>query len=319
MFRRRQNPAQSPRRAVLHVGTMKTGTSSIQKVLSDQGEPLAEAGWRYLGGPIRRPEALEAALAKAGPDESVIVVDEGWWHFGSTGRVHLAEMAELLKDYEITVVVYFRRPDQYVEAWFSQGLKNGKGAALLDTFLSHPFVNRPTERDPADGPYAGVNLRMLGRLNNLTRTFPDARLVLRPYERKVLANGDVVTDFLKLLDLDPRKFRSPGGTTKENVTPDASDLLLVSLLRKKYNVPEPTLREILALPRREGGGRLLTFDEASGINEAMKPNFRKVQAKYGGGVGSEFFADWSLDPATYRVSPMREAYDRELGARPDRP
>ena len=39
---------------LLHVGTVKTGSTSLQAYLSQHQQVLAEAGWRYLSAPGRR-------------------------------------------------------------------------------------------------------------------------------------------------------------------------------------------------------------------------------------------------------------------------
>lgn len=298
---------------------MKTGTSSIQAALAGNPDILERAGMRYLGWPLRRPEDVEARLKDVAPDVGAIVVDEGWWHFARSRRLDLPAIAQLFREFDVTIVVYLRRPDQYVEAWFSQGLKRGTGGVRVADFLSAPFVNRVNSdaSTPDAGPYDGLNLRILGTLNFLSRKFPDARIVVRPYERQSLIDNDVVHDFLDVVGLDPGSYRELVSAAEANVTQDGSDLLLVSLLRQRYGVPESLLGEVLNLPRRQDAARILTFEEASGINEALKPVFRTVQETWGGGVTDDFFADWTLDADTYRVSPLREVYDRALATTPE--
>ncbi|GAB2468117.1 hypothetical protein GCM10027265_16850 [Jatrophihabitans fulvus] len=288
---------------------MKTGTTSIQATLAGNAAVLHDAGWHYLGWPIRRLDRISQRLAQGPDGANVVVVDEGWWHWAPGKRVDLPGIAALLHDFDITVVVYFRRPDQYVEAWYSQGLKYGRGAVRVADFLRAGTVNAPAPEVPGN-PYAGINLRVLSTMKLLVKAFPGAEIVVRPYERRQLLGDSAVTDFLELLDLDAGTLDALVHPEQNNVTPDAADLLLISVLRQKYAVPEDLLGVMLELPKRPSTGRILTLDEAVGINDAMRPVFRKVQQTWGGGATDDFFLDWTINPTSYVTSPLRALHDQ---------
>ena len=47
---------------------------------------------------------------------SVIISDEGLWHFMGTSRVDIHAFASALADYDTTVIVNFRRPEEFLES-----------------------------------------------------------------------------------------------------------------------------------------------------------------------------------------------------------
>lgn len=315
-------------RAVLHVGTMKTGTSTLQATLMRNQQYLGDANWRYLGWPMRTSQRIGAQLSTADPGVNIIVSDEGLWHFCGTKRSDTRAIAKLLSDYEITVVVYFRRPDEYVEAWFSQGLKKGSGATSIVSFLSSGFVNStPYEPGPDGEPptfdtpefLAAIDLSILKRLAYFGDVFPDAEIVVRPYEKDQLAEGDIVSDFFDAAGLGASMSKDEIVRPRdENVSPSADTVLFTSLLRHEYGVPEDVLETFLKThspPLMRTGKRkrrILRLHEAEAINASMRPVFREVQATWGGGASDEFFLNWEIDSATFLQSKLRDTYDEHI-------
>lgn len=286
---------------------MKTGTTSIQAALDANPDLLAEHQLKYLGWPMRHPRLMQRAMAKGSPELGPIISDEGLWHHCASERSPTRKIAELFEGYDQTVIVYFRRPSEYVESWFLQGLKRGTGQQTLDEFMAARHVNRP------DVP--GVNLRVLGKLDFITRTFPHARIVVRPFETSQMVGGDAVHDFFNVLGFPAPEVSGDEEAARENVSPDPTDLLLVNLLRRRLGAPEEVLAELLALPARAGRRRFLTYAEATSINEAMRPVFREVQERWGGGSTPDFFENWDIDEASYTVSPVRAFYDSAVVGR----
>lgn len=316
--------------AVVHIGTMKTGTSTLQSTLAANTSLLAEHGYRYAGWPMRTSARLAARLAEPDSAPNVVISDEGLWHFCGSERSDTEQIASLLESYDVTLVVYFRRPDEYVESWFSQGLKTGLGSPDLTTFLGSGFVNsrpfRPAESDEPpglDNPSFRelIDLAIESKLDYFRSVFPEARFLVRPYERAQLLNGDIVDDFFATVGLCPpehadRLIRR----NDENVSPGADTVLFANLLRRRYDVPDDLLEQFLrshSPPAIRLGvrRRILTATEAQTINEVMRPVFERVQSAWGGGDGDDFFRDWTVDPSTHQVSDVREAYDRALATR----
>lgn len=308
---------------------MKTGTSTLQQTLARNQALLDALGQRYFGWPMRTSQKIEEQIHAAGSDRDIIISDEGLWHFCGTSKSDTKRIAEVLTSYETTIIVYFRRPDEFVESWFSQGLKNGLGSPDLISFLGSGFVNsapyrRPNAGDPvgmqSPGFLANIDLRILDKLSYFEATFPDANVVVRPYERAQLRDGDIVADFFDAIGLDPSTAGVPlERAANENVSPSADTVLFASLLRQRFDVPDDVLQMFLrshSPPKMRASDkrRILRYDEASAINASMRPVYRDIQSKWGGGASPDFFVDWELDETAFHESSFRDLYDEYVPA-----
>ena len=133
------------RRLILHAGTPKTGTSSLQHCLGTQRRELAKAGWWYpapsdtpepkhqqVNSLLRRGETdafvryIEGALADM-PDHAhtIMLTTEGvfnhWWDYAPEAKAVLRLLAAMF-DFELCV--WFRSPDDFAAALYAQYLRN---------------------------------------------------------------------------------------------------------------------------------------------------------------------------------------------------
>ena len=132
------------RRMILHGGTPKTGTSSLQWCLGANREALAEEGWWYpppsldipkhqhLVGLLRDAdeeafvEYIETALAGM-PDHAhtILFTTEGifnhWWDYPHRAKGLLRHLAALF-DFELCL--WFRPPEDFAVAYYMQNLRN---------------------------------------------------------------------------------------------------------------------------------------------------------------------------------------------------
>lgn len=154
-------------RLILHAGTAKTGTSSLQAVLHANQSALREQGVCYpdpqswLGGAnvahhgfahvvsrtrrvdVRQAQRLVADLQReVGEHETVILSSEviyrlpggaGQWNrmgprtYWRARLAYLDRLATLLGDFQVEVVLFFRRPDTFAEALYSEYVLNTLG------------------------------------------------------------------------------------------------------------------------------------------------------------------------------------------------
>lgn len=299
------------RKVILHIGTMKTGTSSIQATLAQSPLWLAKRGWAFYRGAQRTSERIARRLETIRDDRNLIISDEGLWHFANSDRSDTAEIGRVLRDCDVTVLAYFRRPDEFLESWFTQGLKNGKGEASFERFLQEPFTR------------GGCDFH--GRLQKFVDLFGKDAIRIAPYEKAQLAQGDVVTDFLVRTGLaaadDTHQSLMESGLKyppKQNISPEANVILLVSLLRKLGRLPEDGLKHVLkAIPlfadtpedASVAAGRILLPGEVTSVNARYLPVFRKLQAEFGGGASPDFFVDWAVKADGVGTSVVRGLYD----------
>lgn len=201
---------------VLHIGTHKTGTSSLQAFLAANSEQLLARGVRYIeaGRPSRLAHHMLAwsvrgrrntdisiwdgvrAEIKDNPDTTNVLSTEGFW-FEDPARIR-----ELL-DYDgpIKVVAYLRRQDQFLQSLYKQTVADGRKKDF-DTWLSDV---------PHRGDYAAV-------VNAWAGAFGAEAIVLRPYQRDG-ENVDSVADFLSLLGIDKATVPDNRSNTTYNPSP----------------------------------------------------------------------------------------------------
>ena len=254
-------------RLILHIGMPKTGTTAIQTALEDQRDRLRAQGilyptglsprgaqFRFLLRAIAVAGAWELALPGGfrgrgpetqaeldGIDESLdrqaegmdamVVSSETMWNFATNGHARhaLASYAARFAD-DVTLVAYLRRQDLHVTSGYAQYVQGN------DHGRSAP---KPGERRPRQYRYHDV-------LAEWREAFPQARFVVRPYERGQLVDGDAVADFARHtgLPIDP----APPGM-RPNQTLDATSIAFLDRLNDR--VPK------LAAPRTLHPGRVM--------------------------------------------------------------
>ena len=299
------------RKAILHIGTMKTGTTSVQTALKINPRWLAQQGYSYLDWPLRTSELLEKRIRAVPSERNIIISDEGLWHFAFSGRSDTAAIAKCLADFKVTVLVYLRRPDEFLEAWFSQGLKSGTGGSRVADFLSSGFVQ--------------TGSAFKTRLDAFAALFGKEAIQVCPYEKKQMPQGDIVLDFLQKTGLAPvgsdYKSLTAAGfeavATRSNVSPDPDALLLISIMRRfaptdQVAIAEITASLVNAAKRAEQSShkRLLQRDEVDLIIAQTRPELHKIQQDYGGGGGPDFFLDWPTPETPHEVCALRSIYDQ---------
>lgn len=284
-------------RCILHVGTMKTGTSTIQQWLSDNRKPLAEVGWTYAGWPCRGSERIQRIVSGLEPDQNLIISDEGLWHF-SQSKSKTDEIAQILSQFDVTVVLYIRRPDHFLESWFKQGLKFGNGAVDIPTFLASPQVQpEGFER----------------RLRRFQRLFGKGNILVAPYERAQMRNSSIVEDFISRTGLPVTEaFRS--SAKDSNVSPSAEVMLIAGLARLGLSCDQKVIDGLLQSPPVANLAKmrtsLFTPAEAAKIRDAYRPLYRRIQKQFGTGAGPDFILNWGDREIPLPVSPFREIYEQ---------
>ncbi len=218
---------------VLHIGTPKTGTTSIQKFFFDHAIRLREIGVDYptnteflwgwghhpLGAVLSTPyprwvdtsfdlpaPLVYQALCRAvedSPCDRIVVSTE---QLSLADRLH--ELPDLLSGINIRVVCYLRWQVNYLESWWRQSVMTGGGYSQLTRDGFEEFAARwlPT-------------LDHLQRGKQLEELFGRENLDLRIYDRSCLKNGDIVDDFAEVVGLsgeDLDDLRRGNETVLEN-------------------------------------------------------------------------------------------------------
>jgi hypothetical protein len=248
-------PPTEPLDLVLHIGSGKTGTSSLQLFLHRNRERLAELGHLYpetpgrtrhtrLGLYIQSDEGLDTRPSwereRSSPAEfretfrqrlfaeinesglsRVLFSDEAL--YGSPDRA-LERLHEFVSEVasSLRVVVYLRRQDDHLVSRYQQVVKVGETRRLDER-------TREMDFSKTYGYYA--------RLQKLKRVLQPDEIVVRRFERESFTDGSIYQDFLDAAGIDVR----------------ADDLEQVEPINESLDVEAVEFLRILNIYRAENG------------------------------------------------------------------
>ena len=282
-----------PLRLILHIGSAKSGSSAIQWFLRDNHKGM-------LGNGVLTPDK---ALDMVGPMEAeqifffeqmntadnaeqkitqrltslrqymlkqrlhtLIVSAENLLERGPRLADPLARAAVMFDD--VRIICYVRRQDDFlISAWQQWFLKE---FASLHAFLT-----------VTAGVYADWN----SWLRPWEDAFGTERITVRPFQRDRLTNGDVVTDFLKVMDVPHANTASLSGLSNRSFDEHLGDL--AHRIRDEFDsihdnrFYDTMLRTIGEQAyKSQRGSHLLTVDERIALvsryaegNEALKHRY----------------------------------------------
>jgi len=270
---------------VLHIGSGKTGTSTIQRVLRRNGDLLSEAGHLYprtpgvarhtkLGLFVRPddelvchadwltgqydvpPAAFRARfrrrllreIARSGPSR-VVFSDEGLFSVGDRTIRRMRRFTNAIGR-DVRLVVYLRRQDDHLVSRYQQVVKMGE-IAPLTTWMQQDWV----------GTY-DYHLRLRS-----WQALEPAAFVVRRFERERMVGGSLVSDFLAAADIPlPEDRLTHTEARNESLGAEAIELLrILNLHRVEHEGAQPGLfgnhHHVVRL-RQEPTGPVLTLPDA---------------------------------------------------------
>jgi hypothetical protein len=292
----------------LHIGSEKTGTTSVQRFLRANRDllarhailfPRAPGEENHMGlavaaqtdfGPLRRkifhvhtwPEVEEfrAALKRNLQDElrardyrSAIMSGE---HCSS--RLTTEEEVQWLREFlremfdDVRIIVYLRRQDEFLLSTYSTDVKGGAVHRL-----------RVPEGDVIERRYDLWNL-----VSRWANVFGRENVICRKYEKGSLKDGDIVEDFRHVIGLDPAwPYAYP---KRLNESLDATSLEFLRLMNKHVpRLTEDGLNKrrgnIVAVLAEVSNGPLLTLPEKAlqGFMSRFTDSNRRLAMEYFGG------------------------------------
>ena len=286
------SPLSSPVDLVLHIGTGKAGSTSIQFFLRDNRERLGELGWLFPTSPGRArhqrlglftksPAELEvspewsrqktsdpaqfrrtfrrrliAEIERSGLSR-VLLSDEIL--FGSSGQAlqRLSRFTNRIAR-SVRLVVYLRRQDDHMVSRYQQGVQIG-------------WVTRLSEwsREDMSDLYDYAS-----RLRRHQQILAPTTIAVRPFERDRFVDGSLYQDFLEAAGIDARAADLDQVPDLRNTSLDAESvefLRLLNLSRVEHEGAVPGLIDNRRLVRRlveASDGPVLTLP-ASVLDEFM--------------------------------------------------
>jgi hypothetical protein len=282
----------------LHIGTEKTGTTSLQKFMAANRRLLSEEGVVYPESPGTDNHIALATLARRSRTElwdQLRIDDREQWeafrrefrqkfsaelagHSNQTvvmsgehcsSRLRTDEEVHRLLEFldgffdRITVVVYLRRQDDFLTSTYSTDVKNGGTQPLRIP-------------DEATITFRYDYWELLSRWG---RVFGRENMVVRRYGKAFLANGNLVDDFLGLIGLGPRHDLQRPEVLNESL--DAECVEFLRIMNQRLT-PSEQRRGIVAALQALSKGPLIDLpppDLAAFMGQLAESN-RRVALEY---------------------------------------
>lgn len=277
-------------RLILHAGTPKTGTTSLQLALEKRREWLALRGIAYPltgGGPSPRhqwmieslkgtqPNALANELQRAmqfisEPIHTVVLSSEGlfnhWWDFSASGRQALRS---LRASFDVRMWVWLREPVSFARSLYVQMLRNPRVQGI-------PCYGQASSlEEMLDNQWFAKHLDYIGFIKDVESLLGSNTVV--PY----VYRGDTVQTFFQELNL---AYDEPGA---RNENPSlgglAADLLRVV---NRYDLAgearAQAIEHIAKIDALSGSKPpLLTSQTQAKIRELTADSLRALEVNYG--------------------------------------
>jgi hypothetical protein len=209
---------------ILHIGTQKAGTSSLQQYFDDYKELLNDNGVAYPFSDKELDEILPGLALNQGfrytirkYDLKAVSAFEKYpiqkfvdrLESENAARVILSNedlyyqkdlsFLEFLKDYNIRVVIYLRPRMELLDSIYRQDVEQHGEVSNFPVYLKefgYWCSSRNTKEWLADEMDYGEILQ------RWSKAVGKENIIVRSYDRKLFRNGDVVADFLGLVNLD---------------------------------------------------------------------------------------------------------------------
>lgn len=195
-----------------HIGTVKTGSSYLQKTMWENRGALEEEGATYLtvmppalhlpryanADFLDDPTLHDAArrLIEDAPCDRIIISEEGLF-----GRPQLM-LSPLFDGFRKEVLVYVRRPAELVASWAAEII-----APYNAVSSGFPWQSGLMEFDLALVMASNAYAACMGRCFSVFSRGDFAGINVRPFEKAQLVRGDLLDDFLAHVGVDSVSFR----------------------------------------------------------------------------------------------------------------
>jgi hypothetical protein len=285
---------QEQRKLVLHIGSHKTGSTTLQRTLFANRYHLLEQGWSLFcstqdgevsrrgnagtwvslqpGGGVVSPGFVDRLARSTG---NVLVSSEGFsWLFGQSEVGQLGRQLQAHFDH-IQVVAYIKRQDQMAVSHFQQASKNSP---------ARKFYARGNRALPEYQPSYNRLLDYYERLSHWATAFGENNLTVRDSDRNVLVKGDAVDDFAYVTGLE-----FPVRLPWRNISNGFAETKVGHLMTQEYtprHLRKP-IEEVL-----EGGEKLMpSRSEAEVFYRHFRESNRALNKRFGISENEYLFSD----------------------------
>lgn len=210
----------------LHIGTPKTATTSLQHFCKDNQDVLRAHGFDYpdlpyryyhinevrnghfLVGPMRDKdwkknpsederifyEGMEIIKKIFQKYDNIILSDEGIWTQSCLDREDVWDLIKKEADdggFQVKVIVYLRRQDEYAASWWNQKVKMGRrrdSKTAWEDFIAKEVV--------------GIGLDYYNELKKISDSLGKENVIVRRFGRQYFKNHSIYEDFFEALGLE---------------------------------------------------------------------------------------------------------------------
>jgi hypothetical protein len=313
---------------ILHIGSEKTGTSSIQKYFGQHRDVLVHEGIWYPKAFSRPPGHVHLQLSDAALDGSLsgdspagnsfageaaeaekagavkAVISSEFFHSQLRDVGAIERLRAFLKPHfeSFKIVYYARRQDQMLASMHSTAVR---GNWTTDTNALSVYDSK--------GHYYFDHLAVC---NLWASVFGGKALTCRVYERDKLKNGDIVDDFSTVIGLDLDKSRAKVDANESLSLETMTALLLLNRSRHKDN--KEFRRKLIASGAKRKGRRvpMLTRADAKAFLAKFEVSNRDFFDRYvPSDLATGFGGDFSSFQEVLPVLSAQEVLDFVFSAK----
>jgi hypothetical protein len=235
---------QSRKKIFIHIGTNKTGTSVIQRLLNSKRKELIAQGVLYprtgcagdahyelsrvLGFDYGKQADLQTERAvflekfnkelKKSRCETCVISSENF-----VLPKNVAMVREFFADFDCYIVVYFRRHDHWWVSAYNQAVRMVVHPPWVLGF--HGFLDFHRKKNPAFGNYRAL-------LDRWRKVFGQENIIVRPYERQQ-NQPNIVVDFLTAIgSVELCSILSPSDVPQINKSLDCRSTYLLDTFQR---------------------------------------------------------------------------------------
>lgn len=302
----------------VHIGTPKTATTSLQHFCRDNIELLHKNGYDYPILPIdyypikivrnghfligklydseknrRIPEeeknyreGLDIVKGLFQKYDNIILSDEGIWTGTCVDQeemwVNLAREAKE-EGFDIKVIVYLRRQDEYISSWWNQKVKHGRriySSTSWEDFLnSHMY---------------GIGLNYYDELKKISDVIGKENVFVRRFGRQYFKNQSIYEDFFEALGLEfTDEYVIQETQRNESLYGNAIEIKRILNSMPNLGVRDNALfrnviGEVSAAKPENKTTSLFSMEEAREFLEKFRDGNKKIMQEYLGGDGDLF-------------------------------
>jgi hypothetical protein len=282
-------------RVYLHIGTDKTGSTSLQRSLYRNRDWLLRKSFYVpttgLGRNNGHSELLSSSEQQSWDEFSDELLTAGsagyqnaivsWEGMAAYGKQDIAHIYQYLKDFQVAVVVYLREQADILQTGHLQQVKSNRNSkTIADLEFSGNWI-----RDAQRALYLKRSRRNYYLLLRCwEKTLPDATFYVRIYDRNQLVGADITRDFLDVLGLSIDSGFVPAERV-DNPSIDAETALFIESLQKSGESVENIARltDIAESRIRLHGSRSKYFFSTDTVNKTRRlfaSSNRKVASRY---------------------------------------